>query len=141
MLPEHLFPVPLTGRSYRPMFRYFTLSTVMSLATYGTWVLSRRSDVAPTILLLLAVAAVVVLAHGWYILTGRTTVDSHGVHQDWPFRKSYRWGEIMRARVVRLPGSVRLVISTGSGPMKAIHSGCRELDAAFERIAAFYRAP
>lgn len=139
MLPEQLFPEPVSGRAYRPMFRYFTLSTLTSLAAYGVWVLSRRSDVAPSILWLLAAAGVVVLAHGWFILTGRTTVDAKGVRQDWLFRKSYGWAEIARARVVRMPGSVRLVFATGPGPLKAVHSGSRQLDEAFERIAQYYR--
>ena len=139
MLPEQMFSTPVSGPAYRPFFRYFTFSTLSTLATYGVIVFIRRGDVATPIWLMMAAAAFIVLLSGWYILTGRTTVDSTGVRQDWMFEKSYRWHEIARARVVRMPGSVRLVFSTGAGPLKAIHSGSRELDQAFAKIADFYR--
>lgn len=142
MLPEQMFSVAVTGPAYRPLFRYFTVSTLISLAAYGAYAFGRRStDVAQPIVLLLALAAAVVLVSGWYILTGKTTIDSKGLRQDWLFPKVYAWHEIGRARVVKMPGSVRLVLYTGNGPLKAIHSGNAELDRAFARIADYYRQP
>ena len=138
LLPEQRFVQPVSGPSYRRSAKWMVLSTVLGLAVYGAQVLGANRDVTAPVLLLMAAGAAVVLVSAWYMLTGRTTVDSRGIRQDWMFARQYRWHEIARARHVRMPFTSRLVISTGTGPFKAVHSGCRELDEAFRTIAAAY---
>ena len=111
---------------------------ILGLLAYGAWVLMRRDDVSGAFLGLMGLAFVVVVSSGWYVVTGRTTIDRRGIHQESLFPKSYRWHEISRARFVRMPLSARLVLVTGRGPMKAVYSGNAALDRAFEEIARFY---
>ena len=133
------FESPVSGRAYRPFTRYLTLCFVSSLLTYGAYVLGRSDGVAGTILLLMAMAAAVMLVGAWYIVMGRTTIDGSGIRQDGLFPKAYRWHEINRARFLKMPLSARLLLTVGSGPIRAIHSGDGQLDAAFRDIAEFYR--
>ncbi len=139
MTPAQMFSEPVCGPAYRPFFRYFTLCVLSQLAAYGVYALNKAGEVSTPILGLMALAALVVIVSGWYIFTGKTTINQQGIRQDWYSSKVYLWPEIMRARVVKLPGSVRLVLHTGNGPLKAIHSGNADLDQAFRRIADYYR--
>jgi hypothetical protein len=132
------FATPVVGPAYRPFARMTTLTTVVGLAAYGARVLSARPDVAWPVLVLMAAAGAVLLVSAWYILTGKTTVDARGIRQDWMFPKRFGWHEIARVRFVRMPVVPRLVVMTGRGPFKAIQSGCRELDQAFEEIVRLY---
>lgn len=138
VLPEQMFPEPVSGPSYGPAARLGTLSTVIFLVGYAMSVWSRRDDVAAAVWLLLAAAAAVLLVTAWYILTGRTTLDREGIRQDWVVRRQFRWHEISRARVMRMPFSTRLLLATGGGPMKAVHAGDAILRQAFARVSAFY---
>lgn len=132
------FAQPVSGPAYRRSVRGFTVSAVLFLAGYALKVLSAAQPVAAPILWLMVGAAGVVLVNAWYIVTGRTTVDAHGVRQQWMFEKSYRWSEIMRARRVRMPFSSRLALVTGRGPVRAIHGGSSELDRAFDEVTRIF---
>lgn len=77
----------------------------------------------------------------YYILTGKTTIDSEGVRQDWFSGKTYKWDEIRKVSMLRLPMATRLVINTGKPPFKAVHSGSPVLTEAFEEIVRIYKDP
>jgi len=138
-LPEQRFAVPVIGPAYTPWARWTTAGTVVSLLAYGAQVMATRPDVAWPVLMLMAAAAVVLLASTWYILTGKTTIDSRGIRQDWIFPKDYAWHEITRARLVRMPLMPRLVLMTPRGPFKAVHGGNKALLTAFADIDASFR--
>lgn len=139
LLPEHRFEQAVIGPAYRPGTRLVTIHLVIGLVAYGAWVLARRDGaVATPILWLMGLALLVVLSSAWFILTGKTTVDRTGIRQDWIFPKAYRWHEISRARFIKLPFSARLMLVTGHGPIRAVHSGNAALDDAFREIARFY---
>ena len=138
-LPEQRFAVPVIGPAYTLWARWTTAGTVVSLLAYGGQVMATRPDVAWPVLMLMAAAAVVLLASTWYILTGKTTIDSRGIRQDWIFPKYYAWHEITRARLVRMPLMPRLVLMTPRGPFKAVHGGNKALLTAFADIDASFR--
>ncbi len=138
--PQERFRTPVTGPAYRWSAKVTSVLTVLSLVVYGIKTSEHMVGMAWSMWVLLAAAFGGVVVTTWYILTGHTTVDAQGVHQDWMASKSYRWDQIKRARHVRLPFTSRLMLSTGFGPAKAIQSGTPELDAAFREIAAYYRA-
>ena len=138
--PQERFRTPVTGPAYRWSAKVTSVLTVLSLVVYGIKTAEHMVGMAWGMGGLLAAAFGGVGGTTWYILTGHTTVDAQGVHQDWMASKSYRWDQIKRARHVRLPFTSRLMLSTGFGPAKAIQSGTPELDAAFREIAAYYRA-
>ena len=133
------FESPVSGHAYRPLTRWMTFSFVTSLLAYGLHVLSRGPDVAGSVLGLMAAAAAVVLVGAWFIMTGRTTIDAQGIRQDGLFPRVFRWHEITRARFLKMPLSGRLLLSVGAGPIRAIHGGDDQLDAAFREIADCYR--
>ena len=135
---EERFKQPVTGPAYRTSARLFAIGTVIGLVAAGVKVLGHGGQVPWPILMLLALANGVVLVSAWYIVTGKTTIDEKGIRQDWMGVKDYRWHDIARASFVRMPFTARLVLTTGYGPFKAIHSGSPALDAAFRQIAGFY---
>jgi hypothetical protein len=118
--------------------RLFTLGAVIFIVGYAARVFGTRPDVGTPILVLLAAAGAIVLVNAWYIVTGRTTVDHRGVRQQWMFPKDHPWTEIARARRVKLPFTVRLLVVTGRGPVRAIHAGDPALDRAFDDITRLY---
>ena len=139
VLPEHRFAQAVSGPAYTVWARCTTASTVLGLVIYGAQVLANRPDVAWPILMLMAAGGGVLLFSTWYILTGKTTIDSKGIRQDWLTTKDYGWHEIGRVRLVRMPLVPRLVVMTARGPFKAVHGGSRQLIDAFREIEAFYR--
>ncbi|MEK9774648.1 MAG: hypothetical protein VW339_00610, partial [Quisquiliibacterium sp.] len=117
----------------------FVVLTMIALLGYGVKAADTLGVLSWPMWMLLGAALLGTAASAWYILTGRTTIDAHGIRQDWITQKSFEWGQIKRVRLLRLPLSSRLLISTGLGPYKAIQAGSPELDAAFKDIAAHYR--
>ncbi len=136
--PSVRWTTPLTGPAYRLSAKLFTGGTLLALALYGTHVLARAPGIDSAVLMLMAAGGAVVLVTAWYILTGRTTIDAQGIRQDWMFAKSFGWRDIARAKFLKLPFTSRLLIVTGRGPVRAVHAGSRELEAAFREIAAWY---
>ena len=139
VLPEHRFAQAVSGPSYTTWARATTASTVAGLLLYGGQVLVKRPDVAWPVLMLMAAGGGVLLLSTWYILTGKTTIDSRGIRQDWLTPKEFGWHEIARARLVRMPLVPRLVVMTARGPFKAVHGGSKALVDAFREIDTFYR--
>ena len=133
-----LFPEPVVGYSYTPALRIgaglLVLLTVVFALTSWT---QGMGPTTPAGALILAVAAGMI-ASGWYIVMGKTTVDATGINQEWVMPKSYRWEEIFRARLIKLPMNTRLMLNTGRPPFKTVHAGTPELKIAFEKIGDLY---
>lgn len=137
---EERFRTPVTGPAYRTPAKVFVVLALLFMVAFAAKNLDRMAGLPWGMWILLATAFGGVAITAWYVVTGHTTVDSDGVHQQWMVLKSYRWDQIRRVRHVRLPLASRLMISVGFGPAKTVHSGSAELDAAFKEIAAYYRA-
>lgn len=131
------FAEPVHGPSYRRVAKWMVASTIGSLFAYGINIVT-ANDFGASGWLVLALGAGSVLVTGWSVLTGCTTIDARGIRQDGVPRKEFVWDEIVRARRIRMPFTSRLLISTGKGPLKAIHAGDAALDAAFAEIDAVY---
>ncbi len=136
--PQERFAQPIRGHAYRPLTRFLAVAIVIATLAYGASVASARDDVSGALLFMVVSAGVIMVFACWYIVMGQTTIDERGVHQDWIMAKSYGWGEIRSARVLRLPLSTRLMLNTGRPPFKVVQSGTTEMTAAFEEIVAFY---
>ena len=134
------FATPVIGPSFRIAAKATVVATVAGFVVLAASSADQWREVRWPMAILLATVFLGMVVTGWYILTGRTTIDSQGIRQDWMADKHYAWNEIVRARRIRLVVTSRLMISTGHGPLKAIHGGSRELDEAFAEIAAYYRA-
>jgi len=133
------FATPVSGPSFRLVAKATVVLTVAGFVVLAATSADQWREIRWPMAILLLTVFVGMVVTGWYILAGRTTIDSQGIHQDWMADKHYTWEEIVRARRIRLVVTSRLMISNGRGPMKAIHGGSRELDAAFAEIAAYYR--
>ncbi len=134
------FATPVSGPSFRLAAKATVVVAVVAIPVLAARTADQLNDIRWPMAILLATVFLGMVVTGWYILTGRTTIDSQGIHQDWMATKHYTWDEIVRARRIRLLVTSRLMISTGRGPAKAIHGGSAGLDAAFAEIAAYYRA-
>lgn len=131
------FAQPVSGPAYRASAKWMVGSTILSLCAYGAKTVAEH-DFGWNGWLVLAGGTAAVLVTGWSVLTGKTTIDARGIRQDGVPRKEFGWHEIVRVRRIRMPFTCRLLISTGKGPLKAIHAGNSELDHAFTDIEAIY---
>jgi hypothetical protein len=136
---EKRFATPVSGPSYRVAAKVTVLATIVGIAVVAARTADQLTGMTWPMMVLLATVFLGMVVTGWYVLTGRTTIDAQGIHQDWMAPKHYTWDQIARARRIRLLVTSRLLISTGNGPMKSIHGGSPELDAAFADIVAYYR--
>ena len=133
-----LFPEPVSGYSYTPSLRIG--AALLVLLALGFALTSWFQGLGPSTgagALILAVSAGMA-ASGWYIVMGKTTVDASGINQEWIMPKTYRWEEIYRAKLIRLPMNTRLMLNTGRPPFKTVHAGTPELKVAFEKVADLY---
>lgn len=133
-----LIPEEVTGYSYGTAMRIGALLLVAFsvLFAVGGWTNGVPLNSGPGALI--GAVALGMCVSGWYIVMGKTTVNAEGVSQEWVMPKSYKWEEIFRARLVKLPMNTRLIINTGKPPFKTIHAGTPELREVFERIARMY---
>mgnify|MGYP000957223914 CR=1 FL=1 len=52
--------------------------------------------------------------------------------------RAWRWADIERVRLVRMPWSTRLMLAPTSGPVRVVHAGTPALEEAFRVIAEMY---
>lgn len=140
MTPAERFETPVRGPAYRTSAKAGAVGAVIMLIAYALRASDQLMQLPSSMLLMMATAFLGVVVTTWFIITGTTTIDAQGVHQHWITEKRYRWTEIQWTKHVRLPFTSRLMISTGSRPLKVIQSGTPELDEAFKEIVAYYRA-
>lgn len=133
-----LIPDEVVGYAYSKAMRAGALLLVLFsvLFAVGGWSNGVPLNSGPGALI--GAVAIGMMISGWYIVMGKTTVNAQGVSQEWVMPKSYKWEEIFRARLVKLPMNTRLIINTGRPPFKTIHAGTPELREAFERVARMY---
>lgn len=135
--PAVRFGVPVTGPTYRRSARTVAIALIVLVGVYGV-----RAVVAGGFgwagWSVLAAGAAGLAISGWTVFAGRTTIDAAGIRQTGFPARRIGWHEIARARALRLPLSSRLLVSTGTGPLKAVHGGSAELDAAFAEIGDWY---
>lgn len=139
---ERAFGTPVSGPSYRPLTRGIALVLVVGLLGWGARVLIEGPE--PLDATRLGAGAAIALALLWpmpSLLFGRTVVDATGVHQLGWMGRDIAWREVQRIRFVRMPMSPRLLVSLGIGRVKVFHSGCAELDEAFEHAVRLLTAP
>jgi hypothetical protein len=74
----------------------------------------------------------------WFIVFGTTTVDAEGIRQAGITPRSWRWADIERVELVRMPWSTRLMLAPAKGPVRVVHAGTPALDDAFRTIAEMY---
>lgn len=136
--PAARFAVPVTGPTYRRSARTLAVILVVLLLAYGARVIA-TAGFGATGWAVLAAGALGLALTGWSVLAGRTTIDAAGIRQTGFPGRAFRWNEIAHARTLRMPLTSRLLISTGTGPLRAVHAGNAGLDAAFSEIGDWYR--
>ena len=137
------FAEPVSGPSYRPWVRVLAVAMAAVAVPWGAWSLLSTSDGLSWEQLAAALAlAAVLLAPLPGLLFGRTIVDATGIRQLGWMGREIAWAEIRRVRMIRIPLAPRLVASAGMGRARVFHSGCTELDRAFEQaVEELTRAP
>lgn len=136
MTPQERFAEPVVGDAYR--FGAKLIAVIITVCVFvfiGMGIAAGGFRDAAAILLFTGAAAGMCLGC-YHIVAGKTRIDSEGIRQDWIFPKQYRWEEIYKAKMLRLPMATRLVLTTPRPPFKAVHAGTPELEKAFADIAA-----
>lgn len=136
--PETIFADPVSGPSYGWFTKALACGLTAMAAIFSLVLLFSAENVGSPMIMLIGGGALAMAWTTYFIVTGRTTIDSDGVRQDWFTGKAYTWDEIRKVSMFRLPMATRLVINTGKPPFKAVHSGSPEVTAAFERIVQIY---
>lgn len=128
------FAEPVSGPSYRPWVRVAAVAMVAVALPWGTWSLLAGEGALTSEQIVAALAlAGVLLAPLPGLLFGRTVVDATGIRQLGWMGREIAWAEVRRVRMIRIPLAPRLVASAGLGRARVFHSGCAELDLAFEQ--------
>lgn len=134
-----LFPEPIVGYSYGLVLRIG--AAILVIMTVAFVIAGWSQGIGPTSPAgaLIGAVAIGMMGSGWYIVMGKTTVDETGISQEWVVAKAYKWEEIFRARLIKLPMNTRLMLNTGRPPFKTVHAGTPALKQAFERVALMYQ--
>lgn len=136
--PAERFAQPVVGDSYRLPVKIMALliTACVAVAIIGAIGVGGATDSAALLLLL---GGGIGMGLGCYhIVWGKTRIDAEGIRQDWIFARFYRWEDIFKAKVLRLPMGTRLVLTTARPPFKSVHAGTRELEEAFEDIELMF---
>ncbi len=87
------------------------------------------------------VAALGMMAYTeWFILTGKTTLDSTGIKQTWMWNKHTEWHDLAFAKLIRVRGmdwlvAPRLYTKTFSGKLAVFYAANPAMLAEFDRLA------
>lgn len=131
-------PAPVTGLSYKRPAAAIAVVLTLAVFAYGSRLLAADVEMPAVIVLLLIAGAVAMAMTCWFIVFGTTTVDAEGIRQAGITPRSWRWADIERVELVRMPWSTRLMLAPAQGPVRVVHAGTPALDDAFRTIAEMY---
>lgn len=131
-------PAPVTGLSYKRPAAAIAVVLTLAVFAYGSRLLAADVEMPAVIVLLLIAGAVAMAMTCWFIVFGTTTVDAEGIRQAGITPRSWRWADIERVELVRMPWSTRLMLAPAKGPVRVVHAGTPALDDAFRTIAEMY---
>lgn len=131
-------PAPVTGLSYKRPAAVIAVVLTLAVFAYGSRLLAADVGMPAVIVLLLIAGAVAMAMTCWFIVFGTTTVDAEGIRQAGITPRSWRWADIERVELVRMPWSTRLMLAPAKGPVRVVHAGTPALDDAFRAIAEMY---
>lgn len=131
-------PAPVTGLSYKRPAAAIAVVLTLAVFAYGSRLLAADVEMPAVIVLLLIAGAVAMAMTCWFIVFGTTTVDAEGIRQAGVTPRSWRWADIERVELVRMPWSTRLMLAPAKGPVRVVHAGTPALDDAFRTIAEMY---
>ncbi len=137
--PRVRFAQPVVGPSHTFGFKLTAVGLLVSLGGYAARVLERAPEMSQHVALVSLGAAGLLLVSSWWLLFGKTVVDATGIRKSGWWKTEVRWEEIGRASYLRVPLSPRLVVMTGSGPMRSFFAGSPALQDAFREIERIYR--
>ena len=130
-------PAPVTGLSYKRPAAAIAVALTLGVFAYGSRLMASDVNLPPVLVLLLVAGATAMAMTCWFIVFG-TTVDADGIRQAGITPRAWRWADIERVRLVRMPWSTRLMLAPTSGPVRVVHAGTPALEEAFRVIAEMY---
>ena len=131
-------PAPVTGLSYRRPAAAIAAALTLAVFAYGSRLMAAEVDLPAPVVLVLIIGAVAMAISCWFIVFGTTTVDAEGIRQAGITPRSWRWDDIERVKLVRMPWSTRLMLAPVNGPVRVVHAGTPALDDAFRAIDEMY---
>lgn len=131
-------PAPVTGLSYKRPAAAIAVALTLGVFAYGSRLMAADVDLPPMLVLLLIAGATAMAMCCWFIVFGTTTVDADGIRQAGITPRAWRWAEIERVKLVRVPWSTRLMLAPTRGPVRVVHAGTPALEEAFRTIAEMY---
>src|SRR5690606_21438050 len=95
-------------------------------------------NLPPVLVLLLVAGATAMAMTCWFLVFGTTTVDADRIRQAGITPRAWRWADVERARLVRMPGATRPKLAPPRRPGRVVHAGTPALEEAFRVIAEMY---
>lgn len=133
------FSTPVAGPAYSLTFRAVASIVVFGLLAYGVYAVALRTQgpIARDGWLFIGAVLVSLLGTYYLMMSAVTTIDAEGIRQSGLVDRRVAWNEIGYARVRRI-GATRLTVRKAGGRFVFFFGGSRDLEAAFDRIAAAY---
>lgn len=137
---DTLGPLPVTGRSWpKPIALLAWLIIAIIGARLGFIATSYGDQVATPLIasVILAYTGMIVVA--FFMWTGHTTINEHGIKQDWVLKRELSWDELKFAKFVPLFFSKRLICFPKRGRPIVFQGASTELQIAFAHISLAYK--
>ena len=131
-------PAPVTGLSYKRPAAAIAVALTLAVFAYGSRLMASDVNLPPVLVLLIIAGATAMAMCCWFIVFGTTTVDADGIRQAGITPRAWRWADIERVKLVRMPWSTRLMLALNQGPVRVVHAGTPALEEAFRVIAEMY---
>lgn len=136
-------PVPIdaavSGPAYSQSVRLMATLAMLGLIAYGARLLLTMPEAPSRDGWIFIGAVAFTLIGTWYFMVaGRTTIDTDGIRQTGLIERKVEWSEIRQARVRGFAFSRRLIVYRIGARFQVYHAGTPELASAFEKIAASY---
>lgn len=137
---QSIGPLPLRGRSWP---KHIAIGAWVIIAIIGIrlgFIATTYGDQVATPLIasiILAYTGMVVIA--FYMFTGHTVINEHGIKQDWILKRELAWDELKFAKFVPMFFSKRLICFTKRGRPVVFQGASQDLQIAFARISLAYK--
>src|SRR5690606_28845041 len=128
----------VSGLSYKRPAAAIAVALTLGVFAYGRRLMASDVNLPPVLVPLLVSGGTAMAMTCWLIVCGTTTVDADGIRQAGITPRAWRWADIERVRLVRMPWSTRLMLAPTSGPVRVVHAGTPALEEAFRVIAEMY---
>lgn len=140
-LLSKIAPLPVYGRSWPKAIGLLACAVtfIIGIQLIRTATTESGQLASPMIIGAIVLSYAGLIAITWYMLFGHTTINQHGIQQQWIIRREISWNDLRFAKFVPLLYSKRLICFPTRGRPIVFQGGTKELQIAFAEISLVYK--